>query len=229
MIELDFKDIELDEIKKTICQEGLIVIRNCNIDLQKFEQISEHLGKTLVTDKHTLNQKRTVQKLSNDGLFGSNDVDWHNDWSYGRGNYFGTILYNVSNANFSPTWFMDMSTLPQEFYKKYETQVGHYYPPADLHDSCFTTRQLALLKKQKIERSFVFNHPVTDETILYCSPGTIRDCDIDLSDIILYVNKHSYQHNWEENDILIWDNLKMMHKRSAFNGDRLLWRSQFII
>jgi len=34
---------------------------------------------------------------------------------------------------------------------------------------------------------------------------------------------------WEPYDILIWDNLKMNHKRVAFEGERLLWRTQFLI
>ena len=79
---------------------GLVKVSlNSSITLTDFEYIASELGKPLITDKHVINDNRTVQELSNNGLFNTGDVDWHNDWSYGRGNYFGTILYNVKNAH----------------------------------------------------------------------------------------------------------------------------------
>ena len=199
------------------------------IDLEEFEKIANSLGKPLVTDKHVLNESRTVQELSNTGLFGDGDVDWHHDWSYGRGNYFGTILYNVKNAELSPTWFCDMSKAPDHLKQLYKDAIGRYYPPTHLHNTCFTEKQLRLLEKQKVSRPFVINHHITGEEILYCSVSTIRENDLDLSPIIEWVEENSYKHEWEENDILVWDNLKMIHKRVAFEGERLLWRTQFAI
>lgn len=199
------------------------------ITIEQFEEIANSLGKPLVTDKHVLNKNRTVQELSNNGLFSNGDVDWHNDWSYGRGNYFGTILYNVKNAHLSPTWFCDMSKAPQELKDMYKDAVGSYYPPIHLHNQCFTEKQLRLLEKQKITRPFNIKHHITGEDILYCSISTLRDNELDLQPIIDWIEDNSYMHEWKENDILIWDNLKMIHKRVAFEGERLLWRTQFII
>ena len=207
---------------KVSCQKPL--------ELNDFERIAESLGKPLVTSKHVLNGKRTVQELSNNGLFGDGDVDWHHDWSYGRGNYFGTILYNVKNAELSPTWFCDMSKAPEELKRNYTQAVGEYYPPTYLHGNCFTEKQLRLLEKQRVNRDFIIRHHVTNEEILYCSFGTMRnEKDHDLMPILEWVKENAYKHVWEENDILIWDNLKMNHKRESFEGERLLWRTQFII
>jgi len=229
MLEIDYKDSNNLNLKSLLLKHGLLIIKNANINILNFEFIANRLGKCLVTDKHVINENRTVQELSNTGLFGTNIVDWHNDWSYGRGNYFGTILYNVKNAHLTPTWFCDMSKLPEEFYIKYENNIGYYYPPINLQNQCFTEKQLRVLEKQKISRKFVHTHHVTGERVLYCSPETIQECELDLSDIISYAEENSYCHKWEPNDILIWDNLKMMHKRSSFEGHRLLWRTQFII
>lgn len=196
---------------------------------EQFETIAHSLGKPLVTDKHVLNEARTVQELSNTGLFSNGDVDWHHDWSYGRGNYFGTILYNVKNAHLSPTWFCDMSKAPRELLEMYKDAVGNYYPPTHLHNQCFTEKQLRLLEKQKVSRPFHIKHYVTNEDILYCSISTLRDNDVDLQPIINWIEENAYKHEWQDNDILIWDNLKMQHKRIAFEGTRLLWRTQFTI
>ena len=32
---------------------------------------------------------------------------------------------------------------------------------------------------------------------------------------------------WGDNDMIIYDNLRVMHKRDAFEGERILWRIQF--
>lgn len=199
------------------------------LKLSEFEKISNSLGKPLITDKHTLNNSRTVQELSNNGLFGKEEVRWHHDWSYGRGNYFGTILYNVKNAHLSPTWFCDMSKAPDYLKHVYKEAVGEYYPPQHLRENCFTEKQLRILKKQKVTRNFLINHHVTNEQILYCSLGTIQNYDWNTKPIFDWIEAHAYEHKWEDNDILIWDNLKMQHKRMAFEGERLLWRTQFVI
>jgi len=206
---------------KVTCQKPL--------DITEFETLANFLGKPLVTSKHVLNEARTVQELSNTGLFSNGDVDWHHDWSYGRGNYFGTILHNVKNAHLSPTWFCDMSKAPKNLRELYVDAVGEYYPPTHLQGQCFTEKQLRLLEKQKVSRPYNIKHHITGEDILYCSISTLRNKDRDLQPIIDWVEENAYKHEWEDNDILIWDNLKMNHKRIAFEGERLLWRTQFTI
>ena len=44
-----------------------------------------------------------------------------------------------------------------------------------------------------------------------------------------WTEENAYMHEWEDGDLLIWDNLKMNHKRVSFEGERLLWRTQFMI
>ena len=225
------------DLRKSLLNNGLVKVSCPNpLKLEEFEALSESLGKPLVTDRHVLNDKRTVQELSNNGLFSNDDVGWHHDWSYGRGNYFGTILQNVKNAHLSPTWFCDMSKAPQSLKDDYVGMIGSYYPPVDLLDKCFTDRQLKLLSKQKVTRPFIINHHVTNEEILYYSISTIQEVspkllweDLEFNNIKEWIEENAIIHEWEDNDILIWDNLKMQHKRVAFEGERMLWRTQFII
>lgn len=228
---VNYEDIESGyDLKKSLVKNGLVSI-HCTkkLNISEFEAISSSLGKPLVTTRHVLNDNRTVQELSNDGLFGDGDVEWHHDWSYGRGNYFGTILYNVKNAHLSPTWFCDMTKAPQSLKEKYLDIVGKYYPPVHLHDTCFTDKQLRILEKQKVSRPFIMNHYITGEEILYCSFGTLQGVEVDLDPIRDWIEQNKYVHEWHDNEILLWDNLKMNHKRFSFKGKRLLWRTQFII
>ena len=89
---------------------------------------------------------------------------------------------------------------------------GKYYPPQSLHDVCFTEKQLRILEKQKVERPIIMDHPITGTPLMFCSPGTIQNDDIDLMPVILYadVDAYHYKHKWQPNDILIWDNYRMI-------------------
>lgn len=228
---INYEDIESGyNLKESLVKNGLVNI-HCSkkLNISEFEAIASSLGKPLVTTRHVLNDNKTVQELSNDGLFGDGDVEWHHDWSYGRGNYFGTILYNVKNAHLSPTWFCDMTKAPQALKEKYKDVIGKYYPPLHLHDTCFTEKQLRILEKQKVSRPFIMNHYITEEEILYCSFGTLQSVEVDLDPIRDWIEQNKYVHEWCDNEILLWDNLKMNHKRFSFKGKRLLWRTQFII
>ena len=229
MITLRLED-NLSDLQDKLLEHGLVKIEcSKSLTIEEFELIATSLGKPLVTDKHVLNTNRTVQELSHNALFGNDDVEWHHDWSYGRGNYFGKILYNVKNAHLSPTWFCDMSKAPNELKLLYKDAVGSYYPPIHLQDKCFTEKQLRILEKQKVKRSFIINHHITNEEILYCSIGSLQNHTIDVTPIKEWIEENSYRNDWADNDILIWDNLKMNHKRIAFEGERLLWRTQFLI
>lgn len=224
----NFDNFNFENAKNLICQNGLVILRNATLSMNSFEHLIKKIGKLLVTEKHVLNQNKTVQEISHAGLFGSGDVAWHNDWSYGKGNFFGTALYNFENAQLSETWFQDMSNLPSDFYTEYSSYEGTYLPPQEF-SYCFTDRQRALIEKQKISRKFVFNHPITNELILYCSPGTLQNPHPNIDKITEFADNNAYVHSWKIGDLLLFDNYKMMHKRKAFNGTRTLWRIQFIL
>jgi hypothetical protein len=122
-----------------------------------------------------------------------------------------------------------MSKAPTDLKEKYTSVIGKYYPPTHLQDKCFTEKQLKLLTKQRVSRPFVMNHYITGEEILYCSLGTLQEVEVNLGPIREWMEENKYVHVWKENEILLWDNLKMSHKRFSFQGKRLLWRTQFII
>ena len=100
------------DLKEVLRSEGLIIIRRANLSLNQFKALAESLGTPLKTEKHTVHDY--VQIVSNKGLFEDKEVDWHNDWSYGRGKYHGTILCNVNSGHLANTIFADMAKAPKE-------------------------------------------------------------------------------------------------------------------
>lgn len=226
---IDYENINVTDLTKKLLVHGLIHIK-CDkpLSLDEFKKI--RLNKPLIAKRHTLDNERHVQYVSDKGLFSNDDVDWHNDWSYGTGNYFGTTLYNHKNGHLSTTDFVDMRKAYQRYDDKeyLKNTTGSYFPPQDLHESCFTPRMLKILERAKVSRQFAHVHHATGDTVMYFSPGTLQT-DIDVRNLIEHCENDIYKHHWQDNDILIYDNIRVMHRRHAFDGERELWRTQFWI
>ncbi|SVA39677.1 uncharacterized protein METZ01_LOCUS92531 [marine metagenome] len=188
-------------------------------------------GEFFSTEKHILDDEGYIQLVSHDGLFERDEVPWHNDWSYGVGQYNGTALYNFFGGHLTPTWFIDMKKAYDELpdKEKYENVIGTYFPPENLQDKCFTERQLRYLRKNKTQRPFIIEHPITKDKMLYFSPGSLIETNVavDIEELTKHCEQFEYPIHWKDNEILLYDNLRMMHRRDAFEGERILWRIQF--
>lgn len=210
------------DLKELLRSFGLVHITDAEFTIDEFADFAKNLGEPLKTEKHTSNE--FVQMVSHDGLFETGDVDWHNDWSYGRGSYYGTVLYNIKGGHLADTTFCDMTKAPRKLKDKYRGKMGEYFPPQRLQSNCFTEKQIKILKRMQVRRPFVQHWQ--GKELLYCSLGTINE---DFPDIREFAEQNSHTHKWKEGDILIWDNMRMMHKRNSFTGERTLWRVQFAI
>ena len=233
MISLSLQKNKLEKINihDLLLSHGLVHLTNDkDLEINDFKKITSKLGKLLNGKLHFLDDEQTVQEVSGNALFGKDEVEWHNDYSFGPGNYWGTILYNKKNGHLSDTDFVDM----QKAYNSYQDKSylhdveGTYYPPFKFHDICVTEKQLKLLNRVKVSRKFAHRHHITGDYVIYCSPGTLQE-KIDITEIVKHCEKNIYNHKWKPNDILIWDNIRMMHRRHSFEGSRILWRSQFWI
>ena len=211
--------------------ENGIEKHNADLTPETFKDYIFGYGKFFSTEIHILDDEGYVQIVSHDGLFERDVVPWHNDWSYGVGAYHGTALYNFFGGHLTPTWFCDMKlaydNLPDP--EKYENVVGTYYPPENLQDRCFTEKQLRYLRKNKTQRPFIIEHPITNEKMLYFSPGSLveTNVEVDIEELIEHCEQFAFPMFWGDNDMLVYDNLRVMHKRDAFEGERILWRIQF--
>ncbi len=126
-------DPDLETIKTRFQETGFVhLARTTPMSSEELVGLAEAFGDLLMTERHTAEHK-AVQIISEDALFARDEVPWHNDWSYGVGNYVGTILYNHRNAEIAPTYFVDMATacaaLPGEEVKCLRGTVGHYFSP----------------------------------------------------------------------------------------------------
>lgn len=199
------------------------------------QDIAKLFNGNVEPDKHTLEGHKDVQVVSDKELFRQGDVPWHTDWSYGHTRFDGTILQCVSPGLGTPTVFCNMrdvfrlavDTFGQEEVDDLFTNNGHYQPPEDLK-YCFSPKQWRYTRRNPRKTPLAFTH-TNGENYLYFSPGTLTKTDrpFDVDKYVDLLDKCSFQHDWQEGDILIWDNLRFMHKRAPFTGERQLLRIQF--
>ena len=175
-----------------------------------------------------------IQIISDTGLFGDQDLPWHNDFSYGEGNFFGTLLCNRRNGEAAATSFVDMevaaATLPTDERQRLRTLTGHYFLPAELMSNFYSSKQERSMKRARSARPLVFDHPATGRSVLYFSPGTLRRVrggEVDIDGLIAHCEPFAWNHHWQPNDVLLYDNFRVMHRRPPFIGERELWRIQF--
>ncbi len=216
-----------------VLKNGFVTVKNNKeLSVEEFGSFAKSLGKPLVTERHIIDDGRFIQQIKATELLAAGEVEWHNDWSYGRGDYFWTVLYNKKNAHITPTTFIDMKIALEELDTSDDLDGidGYYYPPKHLH-YCFTEKQLRVLTKQNIHRPIKFTHPYTSEEVLYFSPGTLVKTSkpVNIDKLLTHCLQFKWDYNWNDNDIIIWDNIRTMHKRCEYSGNREIWRTQFKI
>ncbi len=203
------------------------------VSQQSLLQLARAFGELLSIERHTSDDP-ALQVVSHNGLFGQGEVPWHSDYSYGRGSFYGTLLYNAVNGTEASTYFADMqevcSALPEGETNRLTGLIGHYSAHKHLRSTFFSCEEGAIMKERTIKRPLVFPHPATGRNVLYISPATFRHVsngEVDLASLVELVDEHSWEHVWQDYDVLLYDNLRLMHRRPAFKGRRTLWRIQF--
>lgn len=217
---------------KKFKENGLLRLNFGVITPDDMLELTKEFGKPLRVGKHHLNNNRLVQEVSEDKLFGNMEVDWHSDFSYSPGDFHGTILYNNRNGHLANTYFSNIQTVydclseDEKYY--YEDIMCHFYPNGS-YKNILSKMQLKMVEKSMIKRPLVVKNPLNNRKGLYCSPATFLKSskNIDINKLLGVINLKMFTYKWKDNDILIFDNLRFLHKRDSFIGDRSLLRTQF--
>jgi taurine dioxygenase len=169
--------------------------------------------------------------------------DWHTDMSFSRTIAFVNVLYalQVPRRDGRPlgnTEFCDMAAayddLPpdlqarlqtltathdfEKFWEMMRTRAGDGTTRAPLTES-----QRA--KKPPVSQPMVLTHPLSNRKILYANPGYATKIDglpAEESNALLNFlfthqtqKKYRHAHAWNEQDVLLWDNLRTIHNAVA--------------
>jgi taurine dioxygenase len=199
-----------------------------------------------------------LSNLKQDGAYiGSPDAgqDWHTDMSYRETIGFVNVLYGIriprrAGKPLGGTEFANTraayAALPAEVKTKLDGMTAtHNFEKFWEHmrrDKA--SGRPAMTDEQRRRRPPVMHplfltHPITGRKVLYCNEGyavRINQLPESESDSMLdYLFRHQlemrfrYTHNWNENDLLIWDHLGTIHRAIADYGPdeiRLMRRCQ---
>ncbi|CAB3904402.1 TauD/TfdA dioxygenase family protein [Achromobacter deleyi] len=167
--------------------------------------------------------------------------DWHTDMSYSRTIAFSNVLYGIripmrDGKSLGNTEFCNMHaayddlpealkteldgmTITHDFNKFWEMmrrEKGSSRPP-------LTDEQKR--RKPPVSHPVFLTHPITGRKVLYANPGysvKINELPPARSDEVLdFLFKHQlqekyrYRHQWQEGDVLMWDNMGTIHNAVA--------------
>ena len=187
------------------------------------------------------------------GTLGGESLNWHTDLGHSDTDFYGSILYNRKNGNKAITSFCDSSDLipliSDEEYEILKKSYGYHslrksYIYHRLHKGAYKMnlsvqahmKQLKLLQGnepeefQKVVAKLMIMKTIREKEAFYLSPATLEYIDNNLEHLkyVRLIEKiNHYHHIWEPNDILVYDNMSLLHKRSAVSGERIMYIMNF--
>lgn len=167
--------------------------------------------------------------------------DWHTDMSYSRTIAFSNVLYGIripmrDGRSLGNTEFCNMHaayddlpdplkteldgmTITHDFNKFWEMmrrEKGSTRPP-------LTEEQKR--RKPPVSHPVFLTHPITGRKVLYANPGySVRINELpearsaEVLDFLFQhqlQEKYRYRHQWQEGDVLMWDNMGTIHNAVA--------------
>jgi taurine dioxygenase len=182
-----------------------------------------------------------LSNVKKDGAYiGSPDAgqDWHTDMSYRHVRGFVNVLYGIQiprrdGKALGGTEFSNMAAaydaLPADVKQRLDGMTAthdfekfweHMRRDRNSGRPPMTPEQRK--RRPPVVHKVILTHPVSGRKILYCNPGyaiRINELDPAESDAMLdFLFRHQlemrfrYTHEWNENDLLIWDNLSTIHR-----------------
>ena len=206
-------------------------------------------GTTKNLRKYHLDKECEIIRVSNttqkngmsNGTLGSGFINWHSDFSHMDTTFYGSMLYNKKNGDKAITSFCHtpdiLFYISRKEYAKLKKAFGYHSLYSRVYKMKDSVHQnLVKFRKHKTRnmedevcKPIILN-TIRKKEAVYLSPATLIRIDngLKLSKYIRLIEKvNHYHHFWKPHDILIYDNISLLHKRSAFFGERILYRINF--
>lgn len=223
----------IDNLKNKLMTDGVVSLNTGKprADMTIIRQILSLFNKTMDARKHHLSGDKKIQIVSDSEMFGSESIDWHTDQSYSFAKFNGTLLAYDFSEHPTYTEFVNMrvayeSLSPEQknYYSGIVCTYGNASPNSRLSND---TANYPIANGNT--RPLVSIHPITKLKSLYLSPLTLIKSNVkfDLDLLVRHCEMFKVRHEWKPGDIVLWDDLTMMHRRPAFHGRRQLFRANF--
>jgi taurine dioxygenase len=164
------------------------------------------------------------------------EIPWHSDMNFLAMPHLGASLYAEEIDEFSsPTWFANACRAAAHLSPELRTELEgieavHVLPAVPGYEPVDPGQP-------DVCHPVLWNHPITGEPLLYLSerqtwqPEVLVGVDPAVGDRLvnevlhrLYADDNVYRHEWQTDDLVIWDNLAVQHRRDSVIGRRTLRR-----
>jgi alpha-ketoglutarate-dependent taurine dioxygenase len=162
------------------------------------------------------------------------ELDWHQDGFYFKLNTSGALLYNFNaGETVRPTLFVDtckvIESLDEDFKEllrnssaTWNFKVHFDEISEEQKHLCYSPGFIRLVERGHIKNSskILVKHPVSGKDILMISPGTLSESDLtkDQMDRLRGLfDKYSQPLVWKEKQLILYDNLRYLHRRDALD------------
>jgi taurine dioxygenase len=227
-------------------EHGLLVLREQRLTPVELVAIAEEFG-ACTHNKALWQDHAAVLRVSNElgpdgqrtGILDSDVLEWHADGSHLYGDHDGVILFAQKSDNAATTTWADMSAayraLDPSLRQCLNNTIGvHDFFSSDAGYPLPEDVAGVLRERGPRRRKLIHDHPVTERRSLYVSPmflsrleGVAGPIDLQWLAEFSTQGRFCYSHLWRDGDLILFDNLTTMHRRSALAGARTLLRVQF--
>lgn len=240
------------ELLELLYQHKVLVIRRPELTTQGFIDLAKSWGELIAFVDESFHHPNhpeifVVSNRKNDEgkKLGMDRVGhyWHSDGSFLKRPQPISLLWCQRAAlSGGETEFLDMGKVLEEMDPQMRAQLeGSHAVHDGLGKYIISENDLGLSIEEIIRRDrqlcppvvhpAVISHPKTGKRSLYINPGftsALLGGDPDLLEVViekLISPQDSYKHNWEQGDLVIWDNRSVIHRAyPAESGEREMFR-----
>ena len=225
---------ERDELLRLFVEDGLLVIRGLRLTMPEQQEFCRTFGP--VPDSMYENFYVSNQRV--DGFLGTKELQWHNDVPYLPSPYLVGALHAVdvdpdTASTKCASGMRAYERLPQHLKDRVgglkALQVRQRMSERrnrleDLEAGDLCTVHPVVRRQEGTGRPYLF----VNENMTACVIGMPEEeSDALLAELFsyLYAADAVYEHSWQADDLVVWDNLALQHARGAVGeGARTLQR-----
>lgn len=167
--------------------------------------------------------------------------DWHTDMSYSRTIAFSNVLYGIripmrDGRSLGNTEFCNMHAAYEDLPDALKNELDGMTITHDFNKFWEMMRREkgssrpALTEEQKrrkppVSHPVFLTHPITGKKVLYANPGYSTKINelppARSAEVLAFLFQHQlqekfrYRHQWQEGDVLMWDNMGTIHNAVA--------------
>ena len=214
-------------LRKAWHEHALLLFRNQSLSAENCERVASIFG-TISRELDIPEYVTNVPEHMKGRTEPTDPYRFHIDFSFLEHPLRGLMLYGVEvppEGNGGETLFADAA----KAYELLPSRLRERVDSLKIAHSTAATAYNPNIKEQKTSiHPIAFRHPVTGQTILFCSlrhfwrvEGVSPEDSAALCDELAgYLNQPeiAYAHSWRPGDLLVWDNIRLMHGRNGFAG-----------